>query len=361
MIKGRVVEDVVTGDEPLISVVLPVYNGEKYLVEAIDSILAQTFVDFELIMIDDGSTDGSYRTLQEYENRDARIRVFTRENRGLVSTLNEGIDLARGSWIARMDQDDIALPQRFERQLQWLEQTGADICGSWVQRFGTSDKRVVRLHQADEVIKTELMFSSPFVHPSVMMCAELVKHLRYDGACEKAEDYDLWVRAAEAGWRMTNVPEVLLRYRVHPEQISTKTMILQHQVGQIIRRRYWVFIFSSIKLNMNRIGEVLKVFEPSSLAGINMEAVDACFTVLLQHHQAESREVIFDNATRIYYKLASDCPDIVLRWSNLNREFGGGWGLNTKLRLCFFRLLRIRTDGYLFKQFKKFYLWGVSR
>ena len=229
-----------------------------------------------------------------------------------------------------------------------------------MQRFGTSDKRVVRLHQTDEVIKTEIMFSSPFVHPSVMMRAEFVKYLRYDGACEKAEDFDLWVRAAEAGLRMTNVPEVLLRYRVHPEQISTKTMIFQHQVGQKIRRRYWVFIFSSMRLDINRIDDVLKIFEPS-LIEIEMNVVDAYFTGLLRHLEEESKKVAFRNVTRIYYRVAASCPDIVLRWSNLNREFGTGWGFNIKLRLWLFRLLRIRADGYLLRQLKKLYLWRVSR
>src|SRR6185369_4386478 len=124
---------------PLISVVLPVYNGEKYLAEAIDSILGQTLTDFELIIIDDGSTDNSLAILKQYKQRDNRIRLIARENRNLATTLNDLIDLAQGEWVARMDQDDIALPHRFEKQLQWLEQTGADICGSSIRFFGTSD------------------------------------------------------------------------------------------------------------------------------------------------------------------------------------------------------------------------------
>ena len=128
---------------PLITVVLPVYNGEKYLSEAIDSILTQTFADFELITINDGSTDDSLQILRKYEQRDSRIRVIARENRGLATTLNDSVDIARGEWVARMDQDDIALPHRFERQLAWLKETGADISGSWVRRFGSPDKPVV--------------------------------------------------------------------------------------------------------------------------------------------------------------------------------------------------------------------------
>jgi len=359
MIDGNVSMPNLKDATPLISVVLPVYNGEKYLVEAIDSILSQTFVDFELILIDDGSTDGSNRILQKYGNSDARLSVYTRENRGLVATLNEGIELARGKWIARMDQDDIALPQRFEKQLIWLEKSGADICGSWVKRFGTYDKRIVRLNQIDEVIKTEILFGSPFVHPSVMMRTVLAKRLHYDPSCEKAEDYDLWVRAAAEGWKMTNVPEVLLWYRVHSAQISTKTMALQHQVGQEIRRRYWIFVFNSLQLNQKLVTDVINVFEPSPTK-INIDILDSLFRDLLRNYHGKSRDVVLDNLTRIYFRVAADCPDIVSRWHNFNREFGIGCGLNIKFKLWLFKVLRIRVDSAFFKYIKKINVWRLS-
>lgn len=343
-------------EEPLVSVVLPVYNGEQYLAEAIDSILKQTFENFELIMIDDGSTDSSAQILSAYQQRDRRIRVIIRENRGLATTLNDSIDMARGAWIARIDQDDIALPNRLERQLEWLTRTGADISGSWVQRFGSPDKRVVRLCQTDQAIKMAMLFYSPFAHPSVMMRSRLAKQLRYDKAWEKAEDYDLWERAAEAGWKMTNVPEVLLLYRVHAEQTSILSANYQHQLTLKIRRRYATYM----RLSQSGIDGILKSPE-SPLSEIEMGAVDALFTGLLQQNHEESRKVIFDNATRFYFKSAASCPDIVLRWGKLNREFGEGFGVVTQFKLWIFRLLRIRTDGYLFKQLKKIYLWKMSK
>ncbi|WP_052166422.1 glycosyltransferase family 2 protein [Methylobacter tundripaludum] len=346
--------------EPLISVVLPIYNGEQYLAEAIDSVLSQTFANFELIMIDDGSTDDSQHILREYEKRDPRVRVVVRENRGLATTLNDAIDIARGTWIARMDQDDIALPYRFERQLEWLERTGADISGSWVQRFGSSDKRVVRLPQTDDAIKMAMLFCSPFAHPAVIMRASLVKRLGYDKRWEKAEDYDLWERAAEAGWKMANVPEVLLSYRVHAEQISTLTANRQQQLTQDIRRRYGAFVSHSMRLNQSWIDEVLKISE-SSLSGLDMDAVDAAFTGLLQQSHGEARDVVFDHATRLYFRAAADCPNIVSRWSKLNREFGEGFKVATKLQLWLFRLLQVRADGALFKQLKRIYIWRASR
>lgn len=341
---------------PLISVVLPVYNGGKYIAEALESILSQTFSDYELIVIDDGSTDDTYRILQEYQAKDYRVCVVSRENRGLIATLNEGVALARGTWLARMDSDDVALPCRFERQLEELETTGADICGSWVQRFGTLDKRVVRFQQSDEAIKMEMLFSTPFAHPSVMMRTSMIKRLQYDPAWKTAEDYDLWERAIEDGYSMTNVPEILLRYRVHAEQVSTQFQNIQRMKTQEIRRRYWVFIFHSMQLNEEWIDETLRIFSPP-LFEVNMDIVDASFAKLLQQSDKESRGVISSHITRLYIKAAASCPDIVCRWDKLNREFGIGITLSSKLKLWLFRLLRIRENDFLFNIIRKLHQW----
>lgn len=348
-----------SGYRPLVSVVLPVYNGEEYLADAINSILAQTFSDFELILIDDGSTDGSPKILKEYEHRDPRVRVIVRENRGLVTTLNDAIAVARGKWIARMDQDDIALPHRLERQLEWLASTGADISGSWVQRFGSSDKRLVKLRQTDEAIKMEILFCSPFAHPAVMMRTELVKHLRYNIACEKAEDYDLWERAAEAGWKMTNVQEVLLMYRVHAAQISTKTAMLQLQVSLQIQRRYWEHIFNIYRLNRQGIDEVFKILD-SAKSLPDMDLVDATLTSLIQRCDGEAREALLNHLTRLYYMTAADCPDIIRRWKQFFPNAGLRETLLIEGKLWLLHSFRIRPDSFMFKQLKKLYVLSTS-
>lgn len=345
---------------PLISVAMPVYNGEQYLAEAIDSILVQTFKNFELIIIDDGSTDNSLQVLRAYAKRDARIRLIAHENKNLATTLNDIIDLARGEWIARMDQDDVALPQRFERQLAWLEKTGADLAGSWVQRFGTADQRIVKLKQSDTAIKMEMLFCSPLAHPSVMMKTNLIKQLRYDKAWEKCEDYDLWERAAEAGWKMGNIPEVLLNYRVHPGQISSQKADRQLQLTQEIRRRYWHFVFNVLHFNHEWIDEVLKISE-TSCSHIDMDVVDQAFFSLLTNSKEEARDAIFHHATRLYMRVAADCPDIATRWGMLNQAFGAGSGVATKFQLWLFHCLRIRPHGNLFKQLRKFYVWRASQ
>lgn len=344
--------------DPTISVVLPVYNGEKYLAEAIESILAQTFSDFELIVINDGSTDGTLAILQNYQ-ADSRIRLFSRENKGLVATLNEGIDLARGTWLARMDQDDIALPQRFEQQLQWLARTDADICGSWIKLFGLSDQRIINYAQTDAAIKAELLFMSPFAHPTVMMKTALIKQLHYDHAWENAEDYDLWVRAALANWRMTNVPEVLLWYRQHVTQMSSHAATQQQAYTQKIQRRYWGFLADSMAIKPEWIDEVLKIRAPAASTP-NRDTVDLAFTKLLQHHQGEARAIIFDHITRLYFRMAADCPDVVTRWRQLNKNFGSGFGFGTQIKLWLLAMLHIDANSPLFNRLKKFYFYCAA-
>ncbi|MDD2774383.1 MAG: glycosyltransferase [Gallionella sp.] len=340
---------------PLISVALPVYNGEAYLAEAVDSILAQSFTNFELIIIDDGSTDDSLRVLREFEKRDARIRLVARENRNLATTLNDIIDMARGKWVARMDQDDIALPHRFARQLAWLTQTEADICGSWALLFGAASHRVLKHPQSDAANKVELLFGCAFAHPTVIMKTELVKQLRYDKTWEKCEDYDLWERAARANWKMTNVPEVLLHYRLHEAQISNTMSPKQQALTQQIRRRYWEFVSDSMLLKKEWVDEVLKLREPSPPT-VNMNVVDSVFTKLLQENQDEARATILEHATRLYFRAAATCPSVAIRWHKLNQRFGDRTGFTTVLELAFLSMFKCSPKNRFFQKLKKIHL-----
>ncbi len=344
---------------PIISVVLPVYNGEKYLAEAIDSILAQTFTDFELIVINDGSTDGTLAILQSYQSMDVRIRLVSRENKGIVATLNEGIDLARGEWLARMDADDISFPQRFERQLQWLSETDADICGSWIKLFGLSDQRIIKYPQTDAEIKVALLFMSALAQPTVMMKTALAKQLYYESAWENGEDYDLWERAVRTGCLMTNLPEVLLCYRQHATQISSRAATQQQANTQKIQRRYWMFLADSMAIKPEWIDEVLKIRAPTASIP-NMNTVDLAFTALLQHHQGKARAIIFDHITRLYFRVAADCPNIVARWRLLNKNFGSGFGLGTQIKLWLLAMLHINANSHLFNCLKKLYVYCVA-
>ena len=213
-------------DGPLISVLLPVYNGARYLERAVQSILDQTERDFELLVIDDGSTDGSLVILQRFASQDARVRLVARENRGCVATLNEMIATARGTFLARMDQDDIAEPRRFERESQALASDASLVAvGCSVYFIDPLDRRLMTCelpvdHQAivDWVMAIER--GNGMSHPAMMIRADAMAKIGgYREALWLAEDADLVLRLAEVG-RLANLAEPLLSYRLHPQSVS---------------------------------------------------------------------------------------------------------------------------------------------
>ena len=204
---------------PLISVILPVYNVSPYIKEAIDSILNQTFSDFELIIIDDCSTDATLDIVHQYN--DDRIKIITKEkNKGLIDSLNFGISIAKGKYLARMDGDDISLPERFAKQVDFLEKNSNIImCGTAYKTFGAIEKEI-RHPSNHEKISVGLCISSTFGHPTIMGRKQIFEKLKYNKKFEKVEDYELWSRLIFEG-QVANLDEVLLFYRVHENQVST--------------------------------------------------------------------------------------------------------------------------------------------
>jgi glycosyltransferase involved in cell wall biosynthesis len=209
---------------PRVSVVLPVYNGEPFLTQAIDSVLAQSFRDFELIAIDDGSTDASGEILDRFARADSRVAALHQANAGMVAALNRGLSLARGELIARMDQDDVAHPERFARQVAFLvAHPHVAVVGSAVTLIDEAGKRIrdVDYPGTHEAISEFLERGSPLAHPTVMMHRDAVRGVGgYRAAYRYAEDYDLWLRMAER-CRIANLPDRLLRYRDHAAKQSS--------------------------------------------------------------------------------------------------------------------------------------------
>ncbi len=211
-------------DPPAVSVLIPVYNGGKFFRAAVESVLAQTFRDFECLILDDGSTDESGKIADELARRDPRVRVIHRENRGLVATLNELADAARGELLARMDADDLCLPTRFEQQVAFFEQHPEAVCagcGYWM--IDEADRTIahIRVPTDDATIQQNLLRGhSPISHPTAMIRASALRRLGgYRKAFYPAEDYDLWLRLGELG-ALANLGEPLIRYRVHSGSIS---------------------------------------------------------------------------------------------------------------------------------------------
>lgn len=206
---------------PRVTVLMPVYNGEKHLGEAIESILAQTFRDFELLIIDDGSSDHSVEIIGSYD--DLRIRlVRNQQNSGITATLNLGLRLAAGDYIVRMDADDISLPERLSKQVAFMDShQDIGVCGTWVETIGEPSGQLWRYPTRPEITKARLLFTSALAHPSVIMRREKLfgAELFYDPSFLHAEDYELWVRASRH-CALSNIGEVLLLYRLHASQIS---------------------------------------------------------------------------------------------------------------------------------------------
>ena len=224
---------------PVFSVIIPAYNAGSYVREAISSILAQSFTDFECIILDDGSSDDTLSLLREMEARDSRLRIISRENRGLVTTLNELIGLSRGRYLARMDADDRAHPERLARQFEYLESHPDCVAlGSIVTLIDPQGRTLkpYRLPTDHEGIVGELLEGNggALVHPVVTLRASAVSQVGgYDSTFDYAEDWDLFLRLSEVG-RLANLPDTLLDYRVHQKSYN-QTRNLRQLEAYLIR------------------------------------------------------------------------------------------------------------------------------
>jgi glycosyltransferase involved in cell wall biosynthesis len=217
--------------DPKVSVVMPVNNGEAWLAAAIDSVLAQTLADFELIVVDDGSTDTSPDIIAAASERDERI-VMVRQPRqlGLVKALNAALAVARAPLLARLDADDMALPERLLHQVRCFdERSDLVLLGSWAERIDVDGRRTgeVRPETDPERLAAILQKRNPLVHSSVMMRTAMVEKLGgYREAFLGAEDFDLWLRLSEHGV-VANLPQTLVRYRVHGNSVTRRLALRQ--------------------------------------------------------------------------------------------------------------------------------------
>lgn len=208
---------------PNISVVLPVYNGEKYLGKAIESILGQTYADFEFIIINDGSKDTTPEIIQRYAEKDSRIVVIHQENAGLVATLNRGLSSAKAPFIARMDADDIALPDRFKDQIAYMQMhPEIAVLGTSIRFIDENDQPIHdSLYPSDSAdVAAEMLRTNPVAHPTVMMRKSVIDaEGGYNRLFNYAEDYELWLRISEK-YSIANLAGIYLLYRQHENKVS---------------------------------------------------------------------------------------------------------------------------------------------
>ena len=224
----------------LVTVLMPVYNGKKYLKEAIDSILNQTYSDFEFLIINDGSTDNSENIINSYN--DSRIRYVKNEcNLKLIVTLNKGIQLAKGKYIVRMDADDISAPTRIEKQVAFMEQNeGVGICGSWFTAFGDVAESICKYKEHHNEILFKMFYQCHFCHPSLIIRKKVFEDLviPFDKQFIHAEDYELYFRLSTK-WKFHNLQDSLIKYRIHGSSVSRQNQKVQLEHSLQIRKMFF--------------------------------------------------------------------------------------------------------------------------
>jgi glycosyltransferase involved in cell wall biosynthesis len=233
---------------------MSVYNGMPYLSEAVESVLEQTFGNFEFIIINDGSTDGSTEVLRQYAGIDDRIRLLEQENRGLTPSLNRGINRARGAYVARMDADDVCLPRRFELQVDYLDRhPGCVVVGGEPEMIDAEGKPLEKsdpLYDAFDLDNMDYRYDHKEVdrrlltggwflnHPTVMMRRSALEAVGgYDEHFKTAQDRDLFLRLAEVG-KVVNLPKQVLKYRCHASQVSRRSTTQNYWTKRARRAAY---------------------------------------------------------------------------------------------------------------------------
>lgn len=261
-----------------VTIFMPVYNGARFLAEAIESVLSQTFTGFEFIIIDDGSTDNTWSILKEYKKRDNRLIIKRyATNLGLSVRLSEGRSMANGEYFARMDADDICLPQRIAEQVNYLDRNQEiSICGTWADVFDGEKHRIWKYPLDHDSIYARMLFESTLVHPSVMMrLSDFNKHdIWYDANVKYGQDYELWSRSLEY-LRFANIPYPLIKHRIHSEAIGLK----RSREQQLTRTQVYRYFFERFNLEYSQ-------------------------DELFLHEQLASRRLFFDE----------DFPGMALHW-----------------------------------------------
>ncbi|MCQ2607428.1 MAG: glycosyltransferase [Bacteroidales bacterium] len=228
---------------PLLTVLMPVYNGEDFLRESIESILNQTYTDFLFLIINDGSTDNSENIILSYHD-ERIIYVKNEQNLKLIRTLNKGISLVRTKYVARMDADDVSLPERLEKQVRYMEANPEiGVLGAWCQSFGEGYNHIVKYQAEHESIRYKQLYQIQLVHPTCIMRMDVLRSqsVVYDNNYTHAEDYELFTRLSHVT-KLANLQEVLHLYRKHSNAVSTVYSKPQLEASIRIKQREFALL-----------------------------------------------------------------------------------------------------------------------
>jgi len=221
--------------EPLISVLLPCFNAEKWIYSSLISLTRQTYKNIEILIFNDGSHDETINILEKLSAQDSRIKIIdSPENKGIVYALNHLCSISSGDYIARMDADDIAVPTRLEQQLTWIINKDIDLCGTWFSEFGQGISRTTRWPESHDALEAALLFQNSICHPTIMGKRKVFAEFPYREEFRLAEDYDFFARAIKK-YKFNNIPKALLRYRRHPDQATQASKEKMEAITKNIR------------------------------------------------------------------------------------------------------------------------------
>ena len=290
---------------PTVSIVMPVHNAVATLDDAMRSILEQTWQDFEFIIVDDGSSDDTVVKLERYEKLDSRVRLYRQQKHGMIAALNQGCRRARGGYIARMDADDISLPHRIEKQLEFLEgHPDIGIIGTWVSRMDEKGSITGEScpSPSPRVLKWQHFFGICVIHPTVMTYREILEKLDfYKADAVHVEDRDLWLRAS-AITEFSNVPEILLKQRVWSKSTS-KRLGPEYLDNAIKLGTFFISDFLKDNISKNAVaglrGVRLANLSQIRQTAILLERIYHAFVAQNSVSSAEAKEISWDAAKRM--------------------------------------------------------------
>jgi len=305
---------------PLVSVIMPVYNAEKFIRETIESILSQTMRDFEFLIVDDGSSDKSLEIINSYT--DPRILVSKNEtNIGYVRTLNKLLEISNGEYIARQDNDDISHPNRLERQVSFLNKhPNIGICGTDAIHFGIKKGRISKSHKSKD-IKAQMIFDNQIIHPTVLMRRSIFKGenaLKYDNKLCPAEDYALWFEISKV-YEIANLKKPLLKYRWHTNNVSQLKENVQIDMANRIRHMILEYTLS-IKMTNEEKRIHNFITHPKNLNLHDLDLLESWFNKIYRlnkrsyyYEEQALRQAIFDKWSYICGN-NNNIPHLRLLW-----------------------------------------------
>ena len=328
-------------DPPHISVLMPVYNCEQYVHDAVKSILNQSYTNYELLIVDDASTDTTVSIIKSFT--DSRIQLIEKpKNTGYTNSLNQGIFMCKGKYIARMDGDDISLPERFAKQVEFMDANPeVVVCGTTYKYFG--NPKTITIPETHDAIKIGLLWGNCLAHPSVMIRKEALHQFStpYDTNKEPAEDYDLWVKLLNVG-KLHNLPETLIEYRTYSLQVSRKRA--EEQRINDVETRFkihnylnieWTTIEREFLERYFKRTEAIKFEELDVFKQIQNKLADANHTGFFESHLFKQYliDLEIDVLRKCFLKQTRYTPLLYFEYLKSKLEYGAKLPLKRELKL----------------------------